>query len=560
MSFDNARSNLIRNPKSVTGNRRDVAFRDLPRQSALFLKYLDQDADALCFYPCSPTLDNLERFSKEIAARSFPRREMAAILRRQNESFGADDAVFQQIDMLEKPDSVAIITGQQTGIFIGPLYTIYKTLTAIKLAEELRRRGINAIPVFWMESEDHDLAEATHCTVLDSETSARSFNFSGLFDESETATRSVGSLRFSENIREAAKEYLGYLPDSEWKSEVQSLIESAYAPGASFAEAFARAMRRIFQGTGLALFNPNDADAKRLAAPVFLRAVSEAERIYDALVQRDEELRALKFHTQTRVLENATLLFLVLDGKRRALERNGANFRLKNSEREFTGEELAQYAEKTPALFSPNVLLRPIVQDHLFPTAAYVGGAAEIAYFAQAETLYRLFSRSMPAIWPRNGFTLIEPEIAANMKRLNIGFEDCFTARQALLEKVLAGYSRSVENLDNLYDLLDRRMLEIQPDAQAVEERLGGATDLARRKILSNVRYLKSRVVRLEAEAQKSVAEAADAILNHCRPRGNLQERELTIFHFLSRYGAAALDKIRSAIDPENFHHRLLNL
>ena len=540
----------------------DVPFSSIPRHSALFLKYLNRDADALRFYPHEPTLESLEKAAGEIAQRPFPRNEMAAILRRQNESFGADGEVFRSIDALEKSDSVAIITGQQTGLFIGPLYTIYKALTAVRLAAWLRRRGINAVPVFWMEADDHDFPEATRRAVPDGEGRARTIDFGPkLFPEAETSMRSVGSLRFTEAVRNATKEYLENIPDSACKTGVAEMLEAAYAPGGSFTEAFAVLTHRLLPETGLILFNPGDKEAKRLAAPVFYRALTESEQIRSALIRRNEELSAAGFHAQVQVIPGSTVLFLTLGGKRQAVEKRGEKFHLKNSGEKFDCAQMLELAERTPEIFSPNVLLRPIVQDYLFPTAAYAGGAAEIAYFAQIETLYSIFGRPMPVIWPRNGFTLIEPEIADAMDKTGVGFSDLFLEKPEFEEKVLRlseSSSITIEKLDSLYEKLDAALTEIRPDAGKIEARLDGMTDVARKKILHNVRYLKSRAVRYETARSGAAVRDADVIMNNLRPEGALQERELTIFHFLAKHGPGVLSTINDATDIENFRHRLV--
>jgi len=550
------------NMSLTTKTMKDIPFSSIPRHSALFLKYLRRDSDALRFYSQTVTLESLEKAAGEIAATPFPRKEMAAILRRQNESFGADEAVFRSIDALEKNDSVAIVTGQQTGLFIGPLYTIYKALTAVSLAAELKRRGTNAVPVFWMEADDHDFQEATRCAVLNGAGRAQTIDFGPkLFpDAAEIAMRSVGALRFNDNIRNVTKEYLAEIPDSDWKSGVAEMLEAAYAPGRSFVEAFALLMHKLLPETGLILFNPGDAEAKRLAVPVFSRAVSEAEQIRSALERRSEDLSAAGFHAQARVLADSTVLFLTIDGKRQALERRGEDFQLKNGGEKFDRARMLELAARTPEIFSPNVLLRPIVQDYLFPAIAYAGGAAEIAYFAQIEVLYSIFSRPMPVIWPRNCFTLIEPEIAGAMDNTGIEFTDLFLEKPEFEEKILRRSASFgiIEKLDCLYEKLDAGLTEIRPDAGKIEARLDGMTAAARRKILHNVSYLKFRAVRDETARNEAITGAAGTIMNSLRPVGTLQERELTIFHFLAKHGPGVLKTIQAAIDVENFSHRLI--
>jgi bacillithiol biosynthesis cysteine-adding enzyme BshC len=540
----------------------DIPFSSIPRQSALFLKYLNQDAAAMHFYSRAANLESLEKAAREIAPLYFPRSEMASILRRQNASHDADSAVFRSIDALEKPDSVAIVTGQQTGLFMGPLYTIYKALTAVCLAGELRRRGVNAVPVFWMETGDHDFREATLRTVLDGAGHARSIDFGPkLFPETEIAMRSVGPIRFTGAIRNVTKEYLSNIPDSAGKTGVAEMLEAAYSPGRSFADAFAITMHRLLPETGLILFNPGDEEAKQLAVPVFSRALSEAEQIHCAIVQRNEDLLSAGFHTQVHFLPDSTALFLTLDGKRQAIETRGLdNFQLKNGGEKFDNAQMLKLAAQTPEIFSPNVLLRPIVQDFLFPTAAYAGGAAEIAYFAQIEALYSIFKRPMPVIWPRNSFTLIEPEIAETMNRIGTGFKDLFLDKSEFEENILrrSASFQTIEKLDRLYEKLDADLTEIRPDARKIEARLDGMTDAARRKILYNVRYLKSRAVRYETARNEATVRDVGMLMNNLLPGGTLQERELTIFHFLATRGPEVLKAIHAATDIENFSHRMI--
>jgi uncharacterized protein YllA (UPF0747 family) len=235
---------------------------------------------------------------------------------------------------------------------------------------------------------------------------------------------------------------------------------------------------------------------------------------------------------------------------------------MRNGDRIFSREELLEDAAKAPEIFSPNVLLRPLVQDHLFPTAAYVGGSSEIAYFAQIEALYRLFCRPLPVIWPRKSFTLIEAEIGAEMDRFGIEIQDCFPGKQHLMEKALrnSGFIAAAASLQELREHLDQVFTEVRPGVQAVAPPLTNALDIAKSKILHNIQRLKSLIVRLEAKQNTSVPAAADLLLNYCYPNKNLQERELNVLAFFARHGSALLNTINSAVEIENFAHRALRL
>jgi bacillithiol biosynthesis cysteine-adding enzyme BshC len=534
----------------------DIPFHTIPRQSALFLSYLESSPAALRFYQHAPTMQSLENAVSRIKEVQFPRKEIASVLHRQNKSYGCDAATLDQISELRKPDSIAILTGQQVGFFTGPLYTIYKALSAIQIAGELRKRGFRAIPIFWMDTEDHDLPEVTHRTVL-ADSSLENINFRTIFPE-ELPASSVGSIRLPETIREAVQNYLRHLPDT--NTELKLQLESTYRPGATIAQSFAELLLRTLPESGLILFDPQDVEAKHLASAVFRTAIQKEDAFRKALFCRNRQLEQSGFHSQVNVLENSTVLFFTEDHERRALERKNSGLGLKNIDRTFGLDELLNAAADTPEKFSPNVLLRPLVQDHLFPTIAYVGGSSEVAYFAQIEVLYEMFDRPMPVIWPRHSLTIVEPEVGFEMDRLGIGVQDCFHGREILEQKTVQnqGFSKAAATLDKLQEHLDRALTEVKPDLQAVEQPLAQALETARRKILHNVQHLKSQAIRSEGIRNSSTLGIVDLLLNNCYPHQSLQERELGIHHFLARHGFSVLDVIRSAMDLGSFAHRVL--
>jgi bacillithiol synthase len=539
----------------------DIPFRTIPRQSTLFLSYLDFAPAALRFYHHPPTIESVADSARNLlAGRPFPRKEIASILRHQNEKYGGDAETLRRISELEKPDSVAILTGQQVGLFTGPVYTIYKALTAIDISQDLRRRGMRAVPIFWMDTEDHDLPEITSRTVWEAPCSVRTIDYrKALFNTSEMPARSVGSLQFPETIQKVVLDYLSRLPDSIRKQEVGALLKSTYVPGATFALSFARFMMQLLRGSGLIFFDPQDADAKQLTSAVFQKALIDADAIHSALVQRNQELSDAGFHPQVNVVEDSTVLFFYANGERRALERRHPGFVLKNADCTFSLDELLDCARRTPELFSPSVLLRPLIQDHLFPTVAYAGGSSELAYFAQIEVLYTLFNRPMPVVWPRNSFTILDPEIAAEMDRLGIEVKDCFQGMQHVGEKAIhnSRFSETAAHIAELHDRLDQALTEIRPEVEAIEAPLGQALETARRKILHNIQRLKAQIIRLGGKQNCS---ALDLVLSHCYPNGNLQERELGIPHFLVRHGNSFLDAIAHETEIGNFAHRVIRL
>jgi bacillithiol biosynthesis cysteine-adding enzyme BshC len=543
-----------------------VPFPKIPHQSELFLDYLAQSPKALSFYRLAPSVESFERAAREDISRiNIPRREIAVILRRQNEAFGSSPRAMEHIQELEETDCAAIVTGQQVGLFTGPLYTIHKAFTAIRIALELRRRGIRTVPVFWMDSEDHDLAEVTRVSILGPESVPQTLDYRPLlFHDSHQneKARAVGSIAFPASIQEATEHYLASLAGSPWQAEVRSQLQSTYSPASTFAQSFGRLMARLFRDLGLVLFDPQDREAKRLLSNLIERSVRNSHQIYERLLARNDALQDSGYHTQVSVLDNSTVLFLHDEGERKALTRLDSGFGLKNSDRHFTESELARLAHSAPESFSPNVLLRPLVQDHLFPTIGYVAGPSEIAYFAQIQVLYELFGRPMPVIWPRASMTFLEPETSAEMKAAGLGFEDCLQGKHHVVERLITANNDSNTNLmlQKLREVLERELQQLRPDMEAADSSLGPAVETARRKILHQVEALQTKFVHFEARQNRTILKKADFLLNNCYPNKNLQERELSISYFLARHGPSFMAEIYSQVEPESFVHKVVSI
>ncbi len=536
---------------------RDLSFRKIPHQPGVFLGYVDQSPEVLSFYRHPATLSALIEAANEICREQFPRQEMAEILQRQNEVFGSSSAVARAIEDLAKPDSVAVLTGQQVGLFTGPILTVYKALTALRLCAELRRKGFNSVPIFWMASDDHDLAEITRLIVPAQSLEARVLDSRELlFGTTELPPRPVGDIRLPENIRRVIAAYGASIPGN-WNHEVEAQLASACQPGSTFAEAFGRLMAQLFRDRGLILFDPRNSGAKKLAVPVMQKALLEAQGLRTQLLQRSQALRAASLEPQVAVLPRSTLVFLEDEGERRLLVTGEGDFLLKDTSKHLAIEKLLDLAENEPQRFSPNVLLRPVVQDHLFPTAAYVGGPAEVSYFAQVEPLYRVYNRPMPVIWPRAGFTVLDADTCSTLERYGLHLEDCLRGESHVIRRILQAQPARFEIvIDELRQAADRGIEELKPSLMAADASLGPAADTVRRKLLHRIASLQTKFVNFEMRHNRVLHDEVLQLLNSCCPNGNLQERELGAYYLLSRHGPALLDTLYELVDIEAFAHR----
>ena len=360
-----------------------LPFGRVPGQSRLFLEYLKDPTRLRRFYP------EAVRFHHELSDRrarvldnyATDRTALCEALAGMNASWGAGAETLENVRRLRSDESVAVVTGQQVGLFTGPLYTLYKALSAVKLAACLTARGTEAVPVFWMASEDHDWEEVREAQLLACDGRLASVSIP---DALHRDGGQVGEVVLDETVEDAAKRLFDLLPSSEFLPDVERLLRDCYHSGRTLAEGFARMLSALTSRYGLVLLDPTDARIKRLAAPLYSEAARKGAEIAAATDARSRELEAEGYHAQVHTSADAFPLFLIDDGARRALTRaDSGRYRAKGTEHEWTSEELAALALSEPERFSPNVTLRAVVQDYLLPTVAYFGGAAEVAYFAQ---------------------------------------------------------------------------------------------------------------------------------------------------------------------------------
>jgi bacillithiol biosynthesis cysteine-adding enzyme BshC len=538
---------------------KDLPFQDMPRQSELFLKYVAQAPEVMAWYRCRPSHDNLADTADLLRRESFPRQEMAEVLNGQNECFGSSAAVRKAIADLAKPDSVAVLTGQQAGLFTGPILTIYKALTALRLSAELRRMGFNAVPIFWIASDDHDLAEVTRLTITGPHDEVHELDARTLLFGTEVPTSlPVGAIKLPEAISGLISDYFAVWPGA-WNDELKTQATEAYLPGYTLAEAFGRLMAGIFRNRGLILFDPRAPAAKEHAAAIIHEALVAAHALRAQLAERGQALHKEGLEPQVAVLPRSTLVFLEAEAQRRSLIAGEQDFLFKETGRHFSLDELLNLTKTESGRFSPNVLLRPVVQDHLFPTVAYVGGPAEVSYFAQIEPLYRHFRRLMPVVWPRNSFTVFEPEICASMARYGLSLEDCFQGKAAAIRRILRAQPTQYEVLlDKLGLGIKRDIEELRPSLASVDASLGPACDTMQRKLLHRVASLETKFVNSERRRNPELDREVTRLLNRCCPHGSLQEREFGIHSLMTRLGPSLLDALYESMDTRTFAHRLV--
>lgn len=542
---------------------KSLSFDEIPGQSRLFLDYLRDPLSLRNYYPNAVECpaDVATYGSTVLDSYTTNRDRLCDALAEINTAAGAIEPTLRNIELLRKNDTVAVVTGQQAGLFTGPLYTIYKAFSAINLAEQLRARGTHAVPVFWVASEDHDLDEIDHAFILERNDGLRKI---ACRPEIFTERASVGEIRFDVNVAGAVDRLFSELPQTEFTSEVKGLLSMAYTRTDSYSTSFTKLVLTLLGEHGLIVIDPLYDTIKKLTSPIYIAAIERAEEIVGAIRARNKELEQQGYTAQVLVEEDYFPLFWHDEtGRRFALRHTGDGmFRVKGEKLQLHRDELLEFAKDEPRRLSPGVMLRPVVQDFLLPTLCYFGGGAEIAYFAQNSEAYRVLGRPVTPIFHRQSFTVVEPRERRNLERFGWDLLSLFKGKDAALMD--AAERELSPDLARLFaDIEERIKAELnsldQPLADA-DPTLAASLAKRRQKIVYHLKTLRDKTLRSEVQKDETARRRIDNIFDALLPNGVLQERELNVVTFLNKYGPGFINWIYDAIDLNDKSHRVVEI
>jgi bacillithiol biosynthesis cysteine-adding enzyme BshC len=526
---------------------------DLPHATRLYSSYIQDFPSVAHFYAHPPTLESVKAVAAEIRPDLAMRRNVAEVLRTQNRAFGSDQSVQDALDRFAS-GAVAIVSGQQVGLFSGPSYTFYKALTALRMAEELNSAGTPAVAIFWLATEDHDLAEINHCFWP-----ARDAVEKIELPTADFEGRRAGEVPLGEAVLGAVERATAKL-EGPAADQVRSALAESYTPSDNYGSALGKLLARLFAGKGLILLDALSPDLHRLAQPLYRSALERHAELNQALLARGLELERANDHVQVKVTDESTLLFVTLDGKRLPLRARNGDFAL--GRRSFSLSELTELLANSPQDFSANVLFRPVVQDSLLSTAAYIAGPSEIAYFAQASVNYDRLLGRMPVILPRASFTLVDAHTVRLLRKYDLQFSDMLAGGPELRAKMEGTLLPKVltRRFDAGEKSLQKMLTELREQLTKVDPTLGGAMDTAESKMLFQFSKIKEKAGRALA-FRSSVLDAHERELTaQLYPHGELQERSVCFLPMLAMQGFELLDEIQRRIKLGGAQHQVLYL
>lgn len=537
-----------------------LPFSQIPHTTRLFNDFLAYASSVQSFYPHSPHFGEwVHQEAAKISYDSSRRTRVTAILERHNKSWNASPKTLSNLERL-RGGAVAVVTGQQVGLFGGPVFSVYKALTAVKLAEESTAAGIDAVPIFWLATYDHDLAEVNHVSLPAADGTLQTLTT----PSHDVPGSAVGAVHFREEILPIVDQASALLGDC----DAVRVLREAYRPGETLGSAFARFYARVFADWGVILLDASDPELAQIAAPIYRAAVERASELNEALLRQGQALESAGYHQQVKVTESSVLLFTTRNGARVPIQRRNNPG---NDEFVIDGEGLGEKIGRTallsqidlhPEQFSPNVLLRPVVQDYLLPTLAYTGGAAETAYFAQARVVYESLLGRVTAILPRFSATMVEPKMQRVLERHGISVTDVFEGPEALRGEIAAHSLPG--DLQAAFDAaaksFDASFSSVKEKLEKVDRTLVDAAETARSKMQHQLEKLRSQAARAEALKGELVNRHAEQLSQGLYPDKGLQERGIGAVYFLARYGSEFLHQLHDAIQPDCHDHQIIEL
>jgi bacillithiol biosynthesis cysteine-adding enzyme BshC len=522
----------------------EIPLSALPNQSRLYTDYLEDFEKVRKYYGVDFSSDEELRnhFVKVLANFGSRRKRLLEVLRGQNSKLNSSPDYERLLEHLAKDNALAVVTGQQVGLFCGPLYTLFKTISAIKLAGELKERfsEFEFVPLFWLEGDDHDLEESNHIHLLNASSDVvrveAIFTNGSQRDREEENLHPLSEIKFDASIEQVFQQVDALLTASEFKPSLMQMLTANYKEGETYSTAFARTITKLIGKNSILLIDPYDAEVKKNLKHIFEKEFQTFPRSSEEVIKQSAELEE-SYHLQVK--PRVINIFYIEDGIRRGLEPIGNGISLRGTKRKLMPEQVRTILETRPESFSPNVVLRPICQDYLLPTAAYVAGPGEIAYFAQLKGVYRHFEVEMPPLFPRATATLVERRIEKVMEKYQLEFSDAFSDFEVVMKKALA--AANPENIPGEFEktsaVIKDSIERLEPLVARVDPTLKGTMDSTVSRIVHLLQHFEEKTTTAYRRKNEQVLQQTKKFQHSLYPNRELQERVVNFTYFYDKYG-----------------------
>lgn len=488
------------------------------------------------------------------------RKQLADGLMKYNREIGNHSNALEHIDTLRQDDTYVVVGGQQAGILTGPLYSIHKAVSLIQTARRMEKElAVRVVPVFWIAGEDHDLDEINHTYLLSAE---------GDLIKQKLSTDKAGKVSASqfilqqESIEKLIEQFFAVQLETPYTESLRELLKNEAKQSKTLVDWFARIMAQLFGKQGLVLVESSSDYIRELEKPVFRAMVTEADGIQELLLMASDQLERCGYPQQIQLDEKQANLFVYHKGERLLLYREGEQFFTKHRELVMTKSQLLQRIEQDPVQFSTNVVSRPLAQEHIFPTLAFIGGPGEIAYWSYFKGYFSKLGYQLPIVLPRTSITLVAGAIARCMEQFDLS-----------ISQIVSDYAEWKSNYLN--SLVDVNLLEqfgrtreemlalYRPLVDQVGEIDKGLRELAQtnlKRIEREIHFLENRSKQAQIDKHQIRIKRLERMETSLLPEGKLQERMLNLFVFLNVYGLDLVDRLVESEFSFDSEHKVFYL
>lgn len=512
-------------------------------------------------YHCDQTWMDRVQWLDDTEDRRVNRHALVEILKEYNEKHNSHDAVHTSLYMLEKPDTLVITGGQQSGLFIGSMLLVYKAITIIQAAKDAEKRLNRAVvPVFWIAGEDHDWDEVNHTYLLSGDvqqvSKLKMDKYSSV--RSSVSYTDVSSAEWDKVI----KSFSDTLPDSDVKADILAKIQEASHTSDNLSDAFAKLLGDLFGKYGLVLLDSADIRLRKLETPIFQSMIERNDELGLAYRASADQITSLGYELQADVADDGANLFYLHNGNRLLLMKQDGIFMDRKGLVSFTKEQLLDMLERHPERFSNNVLTRPIMQDSLLPVLGCVLGQGEIAYWAITRQAFEVMDKKMPILLPRMSFTLIEGTQQKYMEKYGLSFQDVQyrlqeRRKQWLSEQDSLQIEQLFEETRTAFEQMYNPIIDQLGNLETGLYTLGQSN---KAKIIDQISFMERKAKDALEQQHEATLRQWDRIGTVLFPMGKPQERVFNVYHYINRYGLSLIEDLLEITGQYSEKHRIILL
>ena len=528
-----------------------ISFRDTAYVSKLICDYVENRSELQFLYNQFPTLENFKAQleAKQSEFSSEKRDVLVKVLMQQYAQIKPSELTINAIQSLGDENTFTVTTGHQLNLLGGPLYFLYKIISTINLAKELKHKypQNKFVPVFWMATEDHDFEEINH------------FNFQNKrFQWTQETSGAVGALSTSE-LSEFIEVFSNVLGNSRHALELKALVKKAYLGHTNLADATRYLVHVLFGSEGLVIIDGNDAALKQLFIPHITSEFTN-QQAFKNVSETNRQLTAIDATYKIQVNPRELNLFYLKENLRERIVKENETYRVLNTDIEWDLSSVLEEVKSHPERFSPNVIMRPLYQEIILPNLCYIGGGGELAYWLQLKSYFEAEHIQFPILLHRNSVLLINEKQHEKLDKLKVSASDLFQEKQALIQSQIKKISTLPIDFSSQKEQLKQQFKHLYRLADQTDKSFKGAVSAQEKKQIKGLEVLEKRLLKAEKNAHKDYIERLEAIHLELFPKGGLQERITNFSEFYLAHGDAFIEHLKSELEPLNQKFHVLTL